>query len=256
MTIIEAFILGVVQGLTEFLPVSSSGHLAFFKIAMGIKVENPLAFDIALHIGTILAVIAFMFREILARLRSKDEIYKLAIAFLATVPIALVLENFARKAEESLVILSISFFVGSIIILLSSFSFKINLRKFLVFVLIGVAQGVAAVPGISRSGSTISASLILGLTPQEAFNFSFILSLPTIISAAGYEFLKMLFEGNRFFEDIGISSIIVGVASAFVSGLIALFILRKIVVQKRKFWIFGLYKLLMSFVSLIFYLIG
>jgi undecaprenyl-diphosphatase len=249
MNLIESIILGIVQGVTEFLPISSSGHLAFFKQAMKIKIENPLFYDVSLHIGTTLSVIFVLRKDILDYIRKREMLLGIIVSFIFTVPVALVFENFAKKVEESLILLSFSFFAGALILFSSRF-LRLNLKnQLLKYALIGIMQGVSATPGISRSGTTISTAFVVGFTTQEAFSFSFILSVPTTLSAISYELMKVIL-GKETAPSVEFSYLFFGILTSFVFGVISLYILRKIVIN-YKLWVFGIYMLFMSVISIV-----
>jgi undecaprenyl-diphosphatase len=244
MNLIESIILGIVQGITEFLPISSSGHLAFFKQAMKVKIENPLFYDVSLHIGTTLSVIFVLRKDILDYIRKREMLLGIIVSFIFTVPVALFFENFAEKVEENLILLSFSFFAGALILFSSRF-LRLNLKnQFIKYALIGIMQGVSATPGISRSGTTISTAFVVGFTPQESFSFSFILSIPTILSAISYELMKVIL-GKEIVSGVEFSHLFFGILTSFVFGVISLYILRKIVIN-YKLWVFGIYMLFMS----------
>ncbi len=248
MDLRESIFLGAVQGLTEFLPISSSGHLVLAKHVLGVKIQNPLGFDIVMHIGTTLAVIFFMWRRIIEMLKTTQRaksLSALSIAFFSTIPVALFLERYAEVVEVEIKLLSITFLIGALIILIAS---RISLSTksfFLTYFIIGIFQGISALPGISRSGSTISACLLFGMSPAHAFDFSFMLSVPTILAAVAYELLFVI-VGRETLGDIGFANLLAGVLSSFLIGLISLYVLRRFVIS-GKFWIFGLYNLFISF---------
>jgi undecaprenyl-diphosphatase len=249
MNLLESIILGIVQGITEFLPISSSGHLAFFKQAMKVEIENPLFYDVSLHIGTTLSILFVLRKDILDYIRKREMLLGIIVSFIFTVPVALVFENFAKKVEESLILLSFSFFAGALILFSSRF-LRLNLKnQLLKYALIGIMQGVSATPGISRSGTTISTAFVVGFTPQEAFSFSFILSVPTILSAISYELMKVIL-GKETAPSVEFSYLFFGILTSFVFGVISLYILRKIVIN-YKLWVFGIYMLFMSVISIV-----
>jgi undecaprenyl-diphosphatase len=249
MNLLESIILGIVQGITEFLPISSSGHLAFFKQAMKVKIENPLFYDVSLHIGTTLSILFVLRKDILDYIRKREMLLGIIVSFIFTVPVALVFENFAEKVEENLILLSFSFFAGALILFSSRF-LRLNLKnQLLKYALIGIMQGVSATPGISRSGTTISTAFVVGFTPQEAFSFSFILSVPTTLSAISYKLTKVLL-GKETAPSVEFSYLFFGILTSFVFGVISLYILRKIVIN-YKLWVFGIYMLFMSVISIV-----
>lgn len=245
--LIKSIVLGVIQGITEFIPISSSGHLALFKNILKKNVENPLGFDISLHIGTTFSVLIILWEDVKRSLKQRNVIKGVIISFFCTIPVALFFKSVAESVEENLLYLSFSFFIGGlIIIVLSNLKYSMGFYRFF---FIGVMQGVSAVPGISRSGATISASLFSGMEPREAFTFSFILSIPTIISAIVYESFETFIKGESF--GIRFNEFLSGVISAFIFGCVSLLILRKITIS-RKIWVFGIYKIAVAVFILVY----
>ncbi len=211
--LLQAILLGVVQGLTEFLPVSSSGHLLLGQYFLGLDQERfGLSFDVALHLGTLLAVVYFFWRDLVrmafALLRSfggrgfSDPDGRLAYLILAsTIPAALIgffFEDFFSTAVRSpwvvvfnLVLVGALFIVGEKVGRLSRTSSKLT---FVEAIGIGFAQAAALVPGVSRSGATITLGLFLGLRREEAARFSFLMSVPIIAGAGALELVQVLTE--------------------------------------------------------------
>jgi undecaprenyl-diphosphatase len=193
MTYLEAAILGVIQGLTEFLPVSSSGHLVLAEALLGVHPPG-VTFEVVVHLGTLLAVLVYFRSRIIELVRSVfDSKMKKSRAFLGylilgTIPagvIGVAFRGFFEAAFDSPVMAAVMLLVTGLILLSTRFAPKKKqpttaLRAFL----IGLGQAVAILPGISRSGSTISAGLLLGVKPAEAAEFSFLLAVPAIGGAA------------------------------------------------------------------------
>lgn len=240
MQLKQVIILGLVQGLFEFLPVSSSGHLALARFLMGVKIDVPLALDVTLHIGTLLSVIVFLRMDIMRVV--KDDFRGLFIAFIFTLPVAASLEEIAQKVSLNLVLLGGAFMLGAPILFLSKLRGRM-LNEFLAFAMIGLSQGISTLPGVSRSGSTISVAMLSGFSHNRSFNFSFVLALPTIIAAIFYEFVK-----HPEFKP-GIQEI-VGGSVAFIVGLMALYLLRRIVIR-GKLHLFSVYLFLVGITSLV-----
>lgn len=257
----ESIILGIVQGLTEFLPVSSSGHLVLFQTLFGMT-EPALLFDICLHVGTLLAVIAVFRVELTALLsalvRTPTMIWSaggvsslytvnpqfrlMVLIVLGSVPTAVMGVLFAKMAEQ---IFSAVWLVGVALLITATFLWftrgqiqpgrmvkKMSVRDALV---IGVAQGFAIIPGISRSGATISAALYLGLDRDLAGRFSFLLAIPAILGA-----LVLGIDGEAFHTDIPLGIILAGSICAAVVGYLALRILLHLV-RKGKLYRFAPY---------------
>ena len=213
---LEAVLLGVVQGLTEFLPVSSSGHLLLGQYFLGLDQDRfGLPFDVALHLGTLVAVVAFFWRDLLRMARAfarslspgernlADPDQWLAYLILAsTVPAGLIgffLEGFFETAVRSpwvvvfnLVLIGVLFIVGEAVGAKTRRADKLSLVE---AVGIGLAQAAALVPGVSRSGATITLGLFLGLRREEAARFSFLMSVPIIAAAGTLQLAEVAAQG-------------------------------------------------------------
>lgn len=252
MSIIEAIILGIVQGLTEFIPVSSSGHLLLIHDAMGVQ-EHALAFDVALHAGTLLALIGFFWRDIVQI--GRDLIKggpkrRLALLIaLATIPAAFfgfLLQDSAESTFRTPILVAWTMIIFGCIMLVADYVYdrytkhtkleKIDLRQALAM---GFAQAVALIPGVSRSGSTIATGLFVGLDRVAATRFSFLLGIPITFGAI----LKIFSEPDavqHFGDQTGI--FIVGILAALVSGLFAIrFMLRHL--SKNGLSVFAYYRI-------------
>jgi undecaprenyl-diphosphatase len=226
----EALLLGVLQGLTEFLPISSSGHLKALREVLGFQ-EIGITFDVMLHLATLLAVIIYFRRDLLDIVRG-PRLWPLTLRLgLATAPIFLV-GYLAESALEQLSIWAVVFCWGfSGVYLLTARGRHgtlrygdMSLRSALV---IGLVQCLAILPGVSRSGSTITAGLWLGLDRTEAARFSFFLAIPAILGAAGYKGFKLVRDGGL--ESQLNAPVLVGMAASFVVGLFAIHFLLRIV---------------------------
>jgi undecaprenyl-diphosphatase len=231
MNIIQAIILGIVQGLTEFIPVSSSGHLVLFHQWLGVT-ENGLAFDVALHAGTLAALILFFFSDIkkyAVALFKKNKDTKVAhYLILATIPAAVigyVLESAAETTFRSTAIVAFNLFtVGLIMLVVENIYGTINkhsiekmtLKQALI---IGLAQSLAIVPGVSRSGGTIIAGMLTGFDRVAAARFSFLLGIPIIAGAVVKIFISDS-GASALSDDAGL--FIAGISAAFLSGLFAI----------------------------------
>ena len=213
---LEAVLLGVVQGLTEFLPVSSSGHLLLGQYFLGLDEDRfGLPFDVALHLGTLVAVVSFFWRDLLRMTRAfarslspgernlADPDQRLAYLILAsTVPAALIgffLEGFFETAVRSpwvvvfnLVLIGVLFIVGEAV---GAKTRRADKLRFVEAVGIGLAQAAALVPGVSRSGATITLGLFLGLRREEAARFSFLMSVPIIAAAGTLQLAEVAAQG-------------------------------------------------------------
>ncbi len=232
MGILDAVILGVVQGLTEFIPVSSSGHLVLLHDALGVS-GNDLAFDVALHFGTLIALLFFFRRDVKEYGRSllyKNEKTRLArLLIAATIPAALVgflfeetIENVFRS--NTLVAVNLIFFG---LLMLAAEYYYTRRERHTAFdktttkqgMGIGIAQVLALMPGVSRSGSTITAGIFLGLERVAATRFSFLLGIPIIAGATAATLLDPEVTAQIQQESV---VFLVGITSALVSGVFAI----------------------------------
>jgi undecaprenyl-diphosphatase len=255
MSIFQALILGLIQGITEFLPVSSSGHLALAEKLFGLAGDN-LRFEVFVHLGTLLAVLVF-FRVKIRKLiksifkgrvyyqkgwRFSDENLRLSLLLiLATIPAAFIGYKFDDAIEQAFASpVAVSAFLlvtGTILFLtrlVKSHEEKINWWRALV---IGLAQAVAILPGVSRSGSTISAGIFAKMKQEKAAEFSFLLSIPIILGAGVVKLKDMMETGLPTSELVMIT---VGAVAAALSGYWAIRILLQIV-KKGKLDYFAYY---------------
>ena len=257
MTWIEALLLGLLQGLTEFLPVSSSGHLEIGKALMGIDVEHSLVFTVVVHGATVLSTIVVFYKEIVAlirgffRFRWNDETQYLTKIAISLIPIAIV-GLFFREEVETFFDGNLKF-VGAMLLLTAVILAMTYFRKFnnkaigyLDAFIIGVAQAAAVMPGLSRSGSTIATGLMLGNKRKDVAKFSFLMVLIPIIGAN----LKDLAGGEMTNEAIGWVPLLVGFLAAFVAGMLAIrWMLR--IVQKGKLIYFAIYCAIVGMLAVI-----
>ena len=260
MTIFESIILGAVQGLTEFLPVSSSGHLQIAKALLGVEIEENLAFDVTLHAATVLSTIVILWPEVkrllvglFSRHFNEEQAYVLKL-ILSMIPIGIVgfaLKDYLNAMLASPYILSI---VGAMLLLtavLLSFAYFARPRvkediSYRDAFIIGLSQAVAAMPGLSRSGTTIATGLLLGNKKAAVAQFSFLMVLAPIL---GEMFLNLV-KGEVVFSSIGIVPMLAGFISAFVVGCLACkFMLG--VVQKGKLIWFAVYCAVAGVVSIV-----
>ena len=270
MELIQIFILGVVQGVAEFLPISSSAHLIIFRDIFGIggflTGKYEMSFDIALHFGTLLAILVFFFKDFLNMIKEgftkglKTTNGKLLWYIVAaTVPAAIVGVLLEDKIDElvrsNYVLICAALSVMGIIIYLADKNSKeIKTRETMTIkdaILIGCSQVFALIPGFSRSGTTIASARVLKLTREEAAKFSFYLSAPVVLGAVTLSILKgeaiSLISSN-------LSVFLVGVGVAFISGLLCIeFLLRYI--KKHDFKIFMWYRILIGIIVIVYSII-
>jgi len=254
MDLMQTIILGLIQGLTEWLPISSTGHLRLTEHFLNLNV--PILFDVLLHGGTLIVTLLFFRKDIkniliaLAKRDFKTENGKLIpLIIVGTIPTALIGVIFGNAIEalfSSLLPIAGAFVICGVAL----YSSKIgNERKdsigYLEALAIGTAQGIAIIPGLSRSGLTIAVALLLGIKREKAFKFSFLLSVPAIIGALGLTFYTQ--HDALAFAGVEWTEILAGIAVSMVVGYFALRLLRKIVADK-KFYFFAFYCWLLSIV--------
>lgn len=245
MSVIEAIILGIVQGFAEFLPVSSSGHLVLLQNIFGIE-EGALTFDIALHLATLAAVIVIYRKRLIEILRhplSKLPVY----IVLGTIPIGilgLLFNDLIERFFETGATLGVGFiFTGIILMLAENIGKKertLEQMKVRDPLLIGTAQAVAMLPAVSRSGMTVSSALALGIERKTAADFSFLLSIPAILAAVVLDTYKMLKTGENALASIGAAPLAAGMMAAAVCGFFAIKAMLKLI-QNRKLKYFSWY---------------
>ncbi|RJR25157.1 undecaprenyl-diphosphate phosphatase [Candidatus Microgenomates bacterium] len=251
MSFFKALFLALVQGLTEFLPVSSSGHLVLFQKLMNFGTP-PVFFDVLLHFGTLGSILVFFRKEILAIVKNPEKNRKLiCLIFIGSVPAAtfgFILSSYLEEVFDSLFFTGSAWILGGVIIVSTFFVGKRSKEKEMNFkdaFFIGLFQALALFPGISRSGTTISSGLFRNLSRDQVFNFSFLLAIPAIIGATGLQALEA--DYSQFFSFVNIFSMVL----AGIIGYLALFLLKKVLV-KEKFYYFGFYCLFLGAGVLIF----
>lgn len=291
MTIVQAIILGVIQGITEFLPVSSSGHLAIMKNLLHMDLETGALYDVLLHVATLVAICIVMRKDILKliteffsivrdvftnflifidRITHKDDQYYIKIMssayrrfvvliIVSSIPTAIIgflLNDIIETVETELLVPGICLIATAIIILISDFLAD-GIKKpkdatlYDAFA-IGTAQGIATLPGLSRSGTTITACILCGFDRKFAVKYSFIMSMPAILGAL---ILKLSKISSETITGSDIAVYIVGMIIAAVVGYFALIFTTKLV-QKKSFKYFAFYCFGIGVVSIIAYIIS
>lgn len=254
MSIFEIVVLGLLQGLTEFIPISSSGHLIIAHELFG-TAQNSLVFDVALHVGTLLALMVFFRRDILNLLTNVfkgNKNGRLArLLIMATIPAAaagFLLEDLIDRSMRRIEVVAVTLALVAVVMLLAGRWAKNHKRTEVSTangVTIGLAQAVALVPGVSRSGATITAGIFCGLDRVTAARFSFLLAIPIIAGTAAGVFLKNgnVISGNS-------SDLLLGAATAFISGLLAIKFLMNYL-AKHSLAVFAWYRLGLAAVVLL-----
>ncbi|MGE0077766.1 MAG: undecaprenyl-diphosphate phosphatase [Bacteroidales bacterium] len=257
MTIIEAIILGLIQGLTEFLPVSSSGHIELGKAILGVNVQESLEFTIAVHAATVLSTLVVFRKDIINlfagffKFKMNDETKFVLKILLSTIPVLFVgffLKDEVEKLfEGNLLIVGIMLLVTALLLTLSKYLQSVNTKPIgsRDSFIIGIAQAIAVLPGLSRSGSTISTGLILGNHRDEIAKFSFLMVIIPILGAAVLDVAK----GD--FGAISLQPVLAGFVAAFVSGYLACNWMVKLVRKGNLIW-FAVYCAIVGLTAIIF----
>lgn len=268
MSFFEAIILGLVQGITEFLPISSTGHLILIRTVFGVNDAQGLAFDAVLQLASVAAVFVYFFPDVwmltqtalrkLGRLpvnaREETLLYALIVATIPAVVIGLLLESFIESKFRSPLLVAFVLVAGSIFFMYTEYVYQNTPRKNIMSISngfkIGLFQVLALIPGLSRSGVTICGGVLLGLSRVEAARFAFLLALP-ILTGAG---LKKLLDLIVSDEAVAWIPLLVGSFVSFVTSLLAIHFLLSFV-RSHTLWPFIWYRIILaSFVLFVFFL--
>ena len=257
MDTLQAILLGIVQGITEFLPVSSSGHLQIAKELLGVELENNITFDVTLHAATVLSTIVVLWQELwrlvkgcFSRRFTEEQAYILKV-ILSMIPAGVVGVLFADQIEA---LFSSLWFVGLMLLLtaaLLSFAYYAKPRQkseisYRDAFIIGIAQAAATMPGLSRSGSTIATGLLLGNEKSSVAHFSFIMVIPVILG----KMLLDILSGEMAAMAVPTEALVSGFLAAFISGALACKFMIEIVKRGKLIW-FALYCAIVGLICLI-----
>ena len=249
MRIIDAILLGIIQGVTEFLPISSSGHLVIGNYFLGIE-NNNILFEVFVHLGTLFAIFYFYKKDIHQILKGiinkeKESLNYLFLIVTATIPAIFtgLLFNNQIKNLYHIEWVSIFFIITGVVLFLSNFSREKTPTINIIFALIiGASQAIAILPGISRSGITIGVALLLGVYRKEAAKFSFFMAIPIILGAVFLELVNL--DNINFLQ---IYNLCAGFLTSAIIGYFSISLLIKLI-DKLHFWKFSIYLLLISIV--------
>ena len=245
--LIKTIILGIIQGLTEWLPISSTGHLRLFENLLGMKA--PILFDVILHVGTLIVILVFFRKEVgrilsaLVHLEFKTEHGKMVpliiVGVIPTIGIGLIFGWVIEDVFQTIPPIAIAFLLCGIMLYSSKFGKeKTDSINYSTAMMMGIVQGISIIPGISRSGATIAVALLLGIKREKTFEFSFLLSIPAILGALGYtaytQFSELASAGLEW------SEILAGAIVAMLVGYLALKLLWR-TMAKGKFHLFAFY---------------
>lgn len=260
--IIYSIILGAVQGITEFLPISSSGHLVIFRDILGLNVEYGLAFDAILQLGTALAVLLYFWRDLVNLFkgvfikREAEQISLFRFLIIGTIPAIIfgyLLQNYMETSFRSMTVIAVTLIIGSLIMYFSEKFIgqnKLTNKRTLV---VGLFQILALLPGMSRSGMTISGAYFMGIKKDLAVRFSFLLSIPIIWGTGLYSLLK-LSKNPELFNQIEIQ-LLFGFISSFVFGLLSIKFLINFL-KNHSFKSFIIYRIILAVLLIVFSVIG
>ena len=262
MSWLEALVLGILQGLTEYLPVSSSGHLSIGSALFGINGEENLTFTIVVHIATVLSTLVILWKEIawivkgLFKFKLNDETRYVINIIISMIPIGIVGVFFKDDVEEifgsGLTIVGIMLLLTAALLAFSYYAkprVKQNISLRDAFI-IGIAQACAVMPGLSRSGSTIATGLLLGNSKQSLAQFSFIMVIPPILGEALLDGLKIVKDASAAEAEISTLALAVGFLAAFLSGCAACKWMISIVRRGKLIW-FALYCAIVGIITLV-----
>ena len=263
MNVIEAALLGLLQGLGEFLPISSSGHLLLGRMLLGLTIDESPAYkmlDILLHAGTLIPVIIVFWKDWWAILRNPFKSKTLLLLFIASMPtlvVKFIFDDFIDGCDTGW-FLGVSFLLTAVFLLAAEYVSGKKARRtdkpgFLHAIVMGCMQGVALLPGVSRSGSTLAGGLLSGLDRKSAAKFSFMMSAPAIAGA-------LLLEGkdaieNGWIKDLALFPTLVGVLVAAVVGYLAIRFMLKLIAKVSLNW-FALYVAILGVLFLALQLFG
>lgn len=260
MTYFEALLLGIVQGLTEFLPVSSTGHLILMRDVLGVQSEYGLAVDATLHFATAIAVILYFRKDLLELLHSVWDmvrgnvveretqilLYALILGTIPAVVFGLLLEKNIETVFRSPTLVAWVLILGSLLFLSAEYVYKkrseetaLTVRK---GVWVGFFQVLALIPGMSRSGATISGGMLMGLSRERSARFAFLLSLPIIVGAGS---MKLLELGSADMAQSEWGSIAFGAFIAFTSGILCIHYLLRFL-KNHTLHVFVVYRILLA----------
>lgn len=263
MDVFDALILGALQGVTEFLPVSSSGHLVLGEEFLGLKVEALKSFDVFVHVGTLMAIVVYFWKDFIGLVSAflnffvgklkKDDPYGKLILFLivGTIPavlLAIFAEDQIDQSFRNPLHVAYAMIIVAVFFLLGEYSHKLknpknDVSKWWQALIIGIAQAIALIPGVSRSGSTIVAGLFQGINREKAARFSFLLGIPAMVGAALYTSLK------SGIGEVDYSITLVGFFAAFLIGLASVSFLMRFL-KRHTLVVFAVYLLILGSITI------
>ena len=262
MTILEAIVLGIIQGLTEYLPVSSSGHLAIGSALFGIEAEDNLIFTVMVHVATVFSTFVILWKEVswmikgLFKFELNDEtryVFNILISMIPIGIIGLFFKDYVESIFSSgIMVVGIMLLITAILLSLAYYikpRKKNNISKRDAFI-IGLSQAVAVIPGLSRSGTTIATGLLLGNSKSTLAQFSFLMVIPPILGEALLDLIKFT-KGVEVTGSISTAALVAGFMAAFIAGCVACKWMINIV-RKGKLIYFAIYCVVLGLATIIF----
>ena len=259
---LQALILGIIQGLTEYLPVSSSGHLEIGNAILGVQLEENLTFDVMLHVATVLSTLVVLWSEIdwitrgLFKFQMNAETKYLLNIVVSMIPVGIVGVLFKDQIEElftgNLLLVGCCLMVTAALLIFTFFA-KPRQKENISWIdalIIGIAQAVAVLPGVSRSGSTIATGLLLGNKKEKLAQFSFLMVIPPILGQALLSTMKFV-KGEEAFGGVDTLPMLIGFVAAFISGCLACKWMISIV-KKGKLVYFAIYCVIIGILAICF----
>lgn len=270
--IIKAIILGIVEGITEWLPISSTGHLILIDefLKMDVSSEFLNMFNVVIQLGAIMAVVVLYFDKLNPFSKMKDELqkkqtwdlwFKVVVAFIPSGIIGLLINDFLDAHFQNFITVAIMLIVYGVAFIYIE---KINKTKkprctdlnrftYKAALIIGFFQVLSLIPGTSRSGATILGGILIGASRFVATEFSFFLGIPTMFAASGYKMLKFVLAGNSF----GISEIVILLVGTIVSYFVSIFAIRFLMnyLKRNDFTVFGYYRIILGAILIVYWLV-
>jgi len=262
MSLIQAIILAIIEGITEFLPISSTGHMIIASSMMGIEEQEfTKTYTVMIQFGAILSVLVLYWKRLI---QSLDIYFKLAFAFIPTAILGFLLNDVIDNLLESPLTVAISLILGGIILIFVDKWFKqpeqepneLNLSP-VSAVKIGLFQAISMIPGVSRSAASIIGGMVTGLTRKQAAEFSFLLAIPTMFAAAGYKlykYLKLMSKNATSLSNDDFTHLIAGNIVAFIVAVIAIKAFIHLLTRYGFKW-FGVYRIVVGILILAFLLL-
>lgn len=261
MTIFQTFVLSIVQGITEVLPISSTAHLILTGEIVNINTSGDVFLIAVLHIGSTLAIIFFYREPLFEKFFSKEKLLfwlKILIASIPTVFIGIIFEDLISNLQDNKILIgSLLITIGILFIIFENIN--LNLQKvdstklhFSKMIIIGFGQSIALIPGTSRSGITTLVGMLCGLEKYSAFTFSFILSIPTLLGASMYEMFKNYTNiGDSF--SVSYNILLISIIVSFIVTYLMLYLIKRV---KKNKWltVFGVYRIVIGIVTLLLFI--